>query len=75
MKYNIKRAIPNMQNIRDNFLFSCFSLYLDKSDIIMTIKAKASKNINMNENWGIVDMHMSNITVATIRNIISLLFI
>lgn len=45
--------IPNMQNIMDNFLFSCFSLYLDRIDIIITIKAKASKKINMNEYWGI----------------------
>lgn len=64
-----------MQNILDNFLFLWFSLYLERKDIIITINAKASKNINMDEYWGIVDMHMSNIAVATIRNIISLLFI
>ncbi|MBQ2636456.1 MAG: hypothetical protein IJG09_07140 [Methanobrevibacter sp.] len=40
----------------------------------MTIKAKASKKINIDEYCGIVDMHISNTTVATIKKIISLLF-
>ncbi len=36
-----------MQNIKDNVLFSYFCLYLAKSDIAITIKAKASKKTNM----------------------------
>lgn len=63
-----------MQNIVDNFLFSYFLLYLEIKDINMTIKAKASKKINIDEYCGIVDMHISNTTVATIKKIISLLF-
>ena len=64
-----------MQNIVDNFLFSYFLLYLEIKDINMTIKAKASKKINIDEYCGIVDMHISNTTVATIKKIISLLFL
>ncbi|MBQ6629257.1 MAG: hypothetical protein IJH65_10645 [Methanobrevibacter sp.] len=40
----------------------------------MIIKAKASKKINIDEYCGIVGMHISNTTVATIKKIISLLF-
>lgn len=63
-----------MQNITDNFLFSYFLLYLENNDINMTIKAKASKKINMDEYLGIVNMNMSNTAVAAIKKIISLLF-
>lgn len=49
MKYNMKRIIPNMQKTTDNFLFSYFLLYLENIDMIITIKAKASKKINRNE--------------------------
>ena len=64
-----------MQNIRDIFLFSYFLLYSEIKDMIMTIKAKPSMKINIDENWGIVDMHMSNIAVTPIKNIISPFFI
>ena len=74
MKYNMKRIIPSMQNIVDNFLFSYFLLYLEIKDINMTIKVKDSKKINIDEYCGIVGMHISNTTVATIKKIISLLF-
>ena len=74
MKYNMNRIIPSMQNITDNFLFSYFLLYLENNDINMTIKAKASKKINMDEYLGIVNMNMSNTAFAAIKKIISLLF-
>lgn len=61
--------------MRDNVWFSYLLLYLPKSDIIIAIKAKANKNMSINVYWGILDMHISNITVTAIRNIISVLFI
>ena len=64
-----------MQNMMDNFLFSYFSLYFEKSDINMAIMAKASRNMNINEYCGIFDMQKSSIAIATIKNIISVLFI
>ena len=70
----MKRIIPSLQNIVDNFLFSYFLLYLEINDINMIIKAKASKKINIDEYCGIVGMHISNTIVATIKKIISPLF-
>ncbi len=75
IKYNMKRIIPNMQKMTDNFLFSYFLLYLENIDMIITIKAKASKKINRKEYCGIVAMHISIIATAPIKNIISFLFI
>ncbi len=71
----MKSITANMQNIKDNFLFSYFCLYFAKRDIVITIKAKASRNTNMKKYCGIVATHMSSIAVTAIINIISVLFI
>ena len=64
-----------MQNILDSFSFSCFALYFEKSDIIMTIAARANRKMNMNEYSSIVDTHIKSNIDAAIKKIVSVLFI
>ena len=52
-----------------------FSLYFEKSDIIMTIAARANMKMNMNEYSSIVDTHIKSNIVAAIKNIVSVRFI
>ena len=74
-KYAVKSIIPTMQNKIDNLRFSYFVLVFAKKFIKRYIMAKTSKKINTKEYWGILDMHISNITVTIPRNINSVLFI
>ena len=74
-KYTIKRTIPATQNRMDNVRFSYFVLNLAKSIIKRYIMAKANRKRNTNEYSGILDKHISNITVTIPKNINSVLFI
>ena len=61
--------------IEYGFSFSCFALYFEKSDIIMTIAARANMKMNMNEYSSIVDTHIKSNIVAAIKNMVSVRFI
>ena len=52
-----------------------FHVYFEKSDIIMTIAARANMKMNMNEYSSIVDTHIKSNIVAAIKNMVSVRFI